>query len=491
MPQHPTIAIVGGGLGGLTLARILHLNGMAATVFELDAHPLARPQGGSLDMHAETGQRALRLAGLEDAFRTLARYEDQGGKVYHPDGRLLFEETDFEGDRPEIDRTQLRQLLLDALPEGMVRWGQKVAAVRPLADGRHAVVVEGGPDEAFDLVVGADGAWSRVRPLVSSATPFYEGVTFVELGIDDVDRRHPAIAALVGRGKIFAKGRSRTLVAQRSSNGHIRVYAALRMAENALELDRTTPGWAVAQLAAHFDGFAPALLELIMQGELLALRPMYALPVGHRWDNRPGLTLIGDAAHLMSPFGGEGANGAMADGADLALALARGGDWRRAVADYEAIMVPRASEAARGAAEGLSGAVAEDARDHVLEHFQSMQQEGDAARRTEELSVPREVFETRMAEMTANAEIRKRVNAACRFDLSGPNGGSWIADFREGSAGVRRGDEAVQCTIAMRDDDFTAMVAGRFNARMAFMGGRLKVKGDMAVAMTLGEILER
>lgn len=373
MSQLPSIAIIGGGLGGLTLARILHLHGIPAAVFELDAHPLARPQGGSLDLHADTGLRALRLAGLEDGFRSLARHEDQGAKVYHPDGRLLFEDANFEGgDRPEIDRTQLRQLLLDALPDDMVRWGRKVEAVRPLTDGRYAVVTDGDLREAFDLVVGADGAWSRVRPLVSSAAPFYEGVMFVELGIDDADIRHPAIAALVGHGKIFAKGRSRTLVGQRNANGHIRVYAALRLAENALELDLTTPGRANAQLAAHFDGFAPALLDLITQGTLLARRPMYALPVGHRWPHRPGVTLIGDAAHLMSPFGGEGANGAMADGADLAMALAQGGDWRRAVADYEAIMFPRAADAAQGAAEGLRGAVADDPRDHVLEHFHAM-----------------------------------------------------------------------------------------------------------------------
>ena len=378
MPQHPTIAIIGGGPGGLTLARILHRHGIAATVFELDAHPLARPQGGSLDMHADTGQRALGLAGLTEAFRGLARYEDQGAKVYHYDGRLLFEDTDMGDNRPEIDRSQLRHLLVDGLPETAIRWGQKVETVRPLADGRYGVAANGRAEEAFDLVVGADGAWSRVRPLVSDATPLYEGVIFAELAIEDADRRHPAIAAMVGHGKIFAKGRSRTLVAQRNSGGHIRVYAALRVPEDALALDLAAQREAKEELAANFAGYAPELLRLITAGDLIAVRPLHALPVGHRWANRPGVTLIGDAAHLMSPFGGEGANLAMADGADLAMALVQGGDWRQAVADYETIMFPRAEEAARGAAEGLSGAVGEDAQGHVLEHFESIQKQRGA-----------------------------------------------------------------------------------------------------------------
>lgn len=382
--ETPTIAIIGGGPGGLTLARILHLHGIASTVFERDEHALARPQGGSLDMHADTGLRALRLAGLEDAFRAVARYEDQDGKVYSPDGKLLFADYDPEGERPEIDRTQLRQLFLDALPQGTVRWGQKIEAVKPLEDGRYAVFANGGAGEPFDLVVGADGAWSRVRPLVSDAVPYYEGVIFCELGIDDADARHPALAALVGHGKMFAKGRSRTLVGQRSSNAHIRVYAALRAPVTAVVLDAADPDRTRQEIAGHFADFAPGLRALITEARLLAIRPMYALAVGHRWANRPGVTLIGDAAHLMSPFGGEGANTAMADGADLAMALAEGGDWRQAVAAYEAIMFPRAEEAAGGAAEGLRGGVSEDAPDHILEHVAAARERAHPGNRADE-----------------------------------------------------------------------------------------------------------
>ena len=367
--QHPSIAIIGGGPGGLTLASVLHRHGIKATVFERDEDALARPQGGTLDLHRDTGQRALHLAGLEQSFRRFARYEDQGMKLFHPDGRLLAEDPDpSAGDRPEIDRTHLRAILLEGFPGLAVRWGEKVEKIHAFADGRHEVIANGHASEAFDLVVGADGAWSNVRPLVSDAVPAYDGVTFLEFGIDDADRRHPALAALVGHGQMFTTGSNRILIAQRNANSHIRLYIALRTAETA-----TRPGdVAAAQIrdraAGALAGWAPVWLDMIAAAQPIALRPLYSLPVGHGWTNRPGVTLIGDAAHLMSPFGGEGANCAMADGADLAMALVRGDDWRRAVADFESIMLPRAEKAAREAAIGLQSAISENGADHVLQH---------------------------------------------------------------------------------------------------------------------------
>ena len=366
MKSPSRIAIVGGGPGGLMLARLLQERGLAVTVFERDAHAAERPQGGSLDLHGETGQRAIRLAGLEDAFLAAARPEDQGDRLYDPEGRLLFDRDGAGDDRPEIDRAALRNILLDALDPGIVRWGSRVGRIEQLDDGGVRVVA-GGLAERFDLVVGADGAWSRVRPLLTDVAPLYEGACLVELGFDAAE--HPAVDALVGGGKMFAVGDNRVLIAQRNGGGHIRGYAGLRMAEAcALQWSKASSAALRARLDDAFAGWAPSLGYLVERGDLLAVRPMYALPPGHRWTSRPGLTLLGDAAHLMSPFSGEGVNLALADAADLAEAIAAGAGWT-AIERYEASMMARAQPAALGAAAGLNAALSPAGAAPVLDHY--------------------------------------------------------------------------------------------------------------------------
>lgn len=365
MTTNPSIAIIGGGPGGLMLARLLQRGGRAVTVFERDAHAGERPQGGSLDLHAETGQRTMRLAGLEAAFIAAARPEDQGDRLYDSAGTLVFDHDGAGHDRPEIDRTALRGILLAALPPGTVRWGSRVEAIRPWGEGWEVVI--DGAAERFDIVVGADGAWSRIRPLLSDAAPGYEGATLLELGFDV--ERHPRVDALTGHGKMFAVGDDRLLITQRNGAGHIRGYAGLRIPEATARAWQSMPIEAVrAQVLTEFAGWAPQLRALIAEGDALAVRPMVALPIGHRWATRKGITLLGDAAHVMSPFSGEGVNLALADAADLAEALFSGEGWT-AVTRYEAAMADRAAIAAKGAAEGLRLSISPDALGSVLEHY--------------------------------------------------------------------------------------------------------------------------
>jgi 2-polyprenyl-6-methoxyphenol hydroxylase-like FAD-dependent oxidoreductase len=358
------VGIVGGGPGGLMLARLLQLGGADVTVFERDAHAGERPQGGSLDLHAETGQRAMRLAGLEAEFVAAARPEDQGDRLYDADGTMLLDRDGAGDDRPEIDRTELRRILLGSLAPRTIQWGAKADAVKS-ADGEARIVIDG-TAHAFDAVVGADGAWSRVRPLLTDARPAYQGVTLVELGFDAA--RHAHVGALVGGGKMFAVGDNRVLIAQRNGNGHIRGYAGLRMDEETSRTWAALPHDAVRLEALRaFADWEPRLKRLIVDGDLLAVRPLHALPIGLRWAPQVGVTLIGDAAHLMSPFSGEGVNLALADAVDLAEALMSAD--QDAVADFEDRMAVRAHEAAEGAAAGLESAFSREGATPVLEHY--------------------------------------------------------------------------------------------------------------------------
>ncbi|GGS36740.1 hypothetical protein Snoj_16680 [Streptomyces nojiriensis] len=195
----PRIAIIGAGPGGLTCARILQRHGIPVTVYDLDASPAARSQGGTLDMHPGTGQYALRAADLLDEFLTLARPEGQQMRMVDADGRIVFDgippEADTTEGNPEIDRGQLRDLLLDSLEPGTVQWAHKLTSAEPVGNGIHRLHFADGTATDADLVIGADGAWSRVRCLLTDATPLYTGITFVETGFNDVDTRHPRLAA--------------------------------------------------------------------------------------------------------------------------------------------------------------------------------------------------------------------------------------------------------------------------------------------------------
>ena len=259
------ITIIGAGLGGLTLARVLHVHGIAATVFEADASAAARTQGGMLDIHDCDGQLALKVAGLFDEFRRIIHEGAEATRVLDQHGTVLLDQPDDgSGGRPEVGRGDLRRILLDSLPDGTVRWGRKVTAIRPLGDGQHELMFADGSTVITSLVVGADGAWSKIRPLLSDVKPEYVGTSFIETYLFDADARHPASARAVGGGSMLALVLGKGIQAHREANGVLHTYVALSKPLDWIAgIDFANPQAARARVAAEFDGWAPELAALI------------------------------------------------------------------------------------------------------------------------------------------------------------------------------------------------------------------------------------
>ncbi|MBL0387452.1 FAD-dependent monooxygenase [Tumebacillus sp. ITR2] len=371
--NQPRIAIVGAGPGGLTLALILQRHGVKPVVYESEPSRTSRDQGGSLDLHPESGQKALQAAGLYDQFQAIARYEGEDFRLFDKNGCLYMDEKaeDEQGGRPEIDRGTLRDLLLNALDPACIRWGHKLHQAIPREDGRHELHFENGHTDTVDLVVGADGAFSRIRPLLTDAVPAYTGLSMVELNVRDAAVSHPDLAAFNGRGKLFALGDHKGILAQLNGDGGIRVYASFEAERDWLDtcgIPFDQPEEAQRQLLMMFSDWDESLREYIRQADGAILpRRIYMLPVGLTWEHKPGVTLIGDAAHLMSPFAGEGANLAMLDAAELALSIVGHADLNKAVQAYEEKMYSYSKPSAEDSYDNLKLCFSDNAASNLKE----------------------------------------------------------------------------------------------------------------------------
>lgn len=388
--QNKRVAIIGGGPGGLTLARLLQQQGVDVHVYERDATPSIRPQGSALDLHHNTGLKALEAAGLLAEFKQVYRPGADRMRVLNGQLDILLDEhaegsapvsEDF-GDasfRPEIDRGPLRDLLVASLQVGTVVWNARFTEMQPAGCGWN-IGFENGTRVYADLVIASDGANSRLRPYLTASRPVYAGVTVLEGTILAAAQHTPVVWQLVHGGSLMAleAGHSISIIAK--GDGTLIYWLGVKAPEDWLAtsgLDFTSKEAMSAWFAQEFRTWSPHWQQLFAPESLtLVPRAMYYYPTDQHWPTQPNLTMIGDAAHRLPPYAGEGANQALADALELSEALsdAQFSTLEQALNSFEQKMAHRLAPITAETLRNTEGLHADNNQQFILNLFSGVQE---------------------------------------------------------------------------------------------------------------------
>ncbi|MCO0861200.1 MULTISPECIES: FAD-dependent oxidoreductase [Staphylococcus] len=369
------IGIIGGGPGGLMLGLLLQQQGHNVSIFEKADPNVNRDRGGSLDIHDDSGQLALKEANIYEQFKQLARYEGEDTKVVAKDGTVLFEEdAEGEGSRPEIDRGVLCDIIMNQLEPSSIQYGYTFNALTQLENDQVEVSFKEGNKETFDLVIGADGAFSKVRSYISDVDVEYNDISMVELNVNNVKNNYPDLAQFNKNGKMMALGDNKAILGQLNGDGRIKVYMSYLMDADKLDdYKALSKGEIKQQLLKDFADWSPELKKYIeYASDDMLLRRIYKLPIGFTWESNGNITLMGDAAHLMSPFAGEGVNMALYDAYLLASAIKTSQDLKSAIAQYEEEMYAVSKESAQGSQDNLEVMFSDTAAEQMAAFFNSV-----------------------------------------------------------------------------------------------------------------------
>jgi len=380
--KNKQVAIIGGGPGGLTLARLLQLQNVNVKVYERDFNKNARVQGSLLDLHDDSGFAAIRKADLFNEFKTNFLPGADKTLILNERAEIFFSDhesnrhKDFGNEhfRPEIDRGSLRKILLDSLQPETVVWNSHFISMEKQNEG-WLLHFKNTPSIYADIVIGSDGANSKIRPYITDIKPLYSGITMLEGNIYESKKTAPHIDLLLDGGKIMAFGDTKNLLLGQKGEGNLGFYASLKIDENwALTsgLDYSDNAQILEWFKKEYPEWSSNWYELFENASVPFIpRPIYYTPLDQTWQTASNATIIGDAAHVMPPFAGEGANMAMLDALELSECLTsdKHTTVQEAIAFYESKMRKRASIATQESLENGEKMHSKDALKTMLDFF--------------------------------------------------------------------------------------------------------------------------
>lgn len=381
------IAIVGGGPGGLSLARLLQMKGAEVQVYERDYDSNARVQGAIVDLHHDSGLKVISAAGLLESFKKKYMPGADAFRFLDKDAGIYFDETqqaagDFEDVhfRPEIDRGALRDLLIEALLPGTVIWDSQFVRMEQRND-QWELHFKNGTKAMADIVIGSDGHRSKIRPYVTDITARYSGAIFIQGEVNDPKTACPEMYALVNNANLIAMGIGKTVAAQPRGDGGLTFYASALYPEDWLQtsgIDFKNSQAVSNYLKDFYKDWNPVFHSLFNACDHFTARPLNYFPADQNWTAKDNVTIIGDAAHLMPPSG-EGVNTAMLDALDLCEHLTNDTyyDLQAAIGAYEQKMRSRAALLAEEAIEGIKtfSAPTEDSIKEFLQLYANEQRQ--------------------------------------------------------------------------------------------------------------------